>query len=153
LSTHSPYDSLGFLVNKTSRALLQLFNKRLQEAGIELKTDHVFLLLKITENNNVLSQQQLAELICTDKATVTRYLDLLENEQLIERKNDTIDRRNKRIEITEKGKLLMQKINSEIKTVILDQISEDFTPKEEQELKRLLNKLYANISDLNEKNK
>jgi DNA-binding MarR family transcriptional regulator len=150
LGPSQKYDSLGFLVNRASRSLLQLFNKRLAEAGLELKIDHVFLLFKIIENNNIHTQQQLAEITCTDKATVTRQLDFLENEKLIARKNDKIDRRNKRIEITEKGKKLIQKIEQEIKAIVLKQIVEDFTVSEQVEFKRLLNKFYDNIAKQSE---
>lgn len=144
MSISNKYDSIGFLTNRASRAIIQLFNKKLQESNYQYRTDHIFLLYKIQENDSV-SQQQLAEITCTDKATVTRHLDFLEKNELIERKNDKSDRRNKLIVLTNFGKNLLNEIEIGIKKDIIQQLSLGFTNSEEKELKRLLNKLYENI--------
>lgn len=140
---YNKYDSLGFLVNRAARSINNLFNKKLQEHDYPYKVDHFLLLNRIFENSNQ-SQQQLAEIVCIDKTTITRHLDLLENDKLIERKNDTADRRNKLVVLTPKGEAILHKIHNEIKTDIMKQLSSTFTKEEETELKRLLNKLYKN---------
>ena len=61
-------------------------------------------------NTNDQFHQQLAENTFKEKSTISRLLDGLEKKNLIKRVSDAVDRRQKRIRITTRGKSLLNKL-------------------------------------------
>ena len=61
------------------------------------------LFMRVFENEGT-SQEDLAALLFVDKAVVTRTMKLLEEKNLIYREKDAVDRRMKRIYLTEFGR-------------------------------------------------
>ena len=88
-------------------------------------TPDQFRLLSHLWENDGLQQSKLA--ICTNRnrANITRIIDILEREGIVERKDDPDDRRVHRIYLTEKGKSLrdetakcaIQSINDSLKGI------------------------------------
>lgn len=80
-------------------------------------TPEQFVLLDATYQNKGLYQRQIGILLGKDRANVTRLIHILEKKELIIIKEDSNGRRVKRIEITQKGKELRDKIFIEIKKI------------------------------------
>ncbi len=66
------------------------------------------------------TQAELATLTNRDRANVTRILDILEREELVQRKDDPTDRRVFKIFLTKKGKVLQQPTSKVAQQAIAD---------------------------------
>jgi MarR family transcriptional regulator, organic hydroperoxide resistance regulator len=87
-----------------SRKLTQLN----EESGSGITADQ-FRLLTHLWNQDGITQQSLAQLLGRDRASVTRMVDILEEQGVLKRIADRSDRRVKRIVLTREGKLLKTK--------------------------------------------
>jgi len=139
-------NSLGHLMGRTSRAIMSLLQKRFVEVGHDITVEQWLLLVNL-RNRNGQFQQQLADSTYKDKTTVARIVDGLERKGLVERIQDTIDRRQKRIRLTPDAKKLLAKLKPlalEVQVQVLD----DITVKELESCSRVLLKIYENANML-----
>jgi len=74
-----------------------------------LQPHHISILVDLWMKDGV-RQQDLAVSTIKDKGTITRILDFLERENLVVRVTDRVDKRNKRIYLTHKGKEMKDKL-------------------------------------------
>lgn len=111
VSKSDPHDSLVFLTNRVGRLLSNAIRKKLEdEAGPQLlQSTHLGVLVDLWVQDGV-RQQDLAVSTIKDKGTITRTLNILEQENLVVRVTDRTDKRNKRIYLTHKGKELKSKL-------------------------------------------
>ena len=102
-------NSMGTLIGRTSHAILNKLQKRFREEGHAITVEQWQLLINLN-NTNDQYHQQLAENTFKEKSTTTRILDGLEKKALVKRVADTADRRQKRIQITAKGRTLLNNV-------------------------------------------
>ena len=102
-------NSMGTLIGRTSHAILNTLQKRFREEGYAITVEQWQLLINLNNTNDQF-HQQLAENTFKEKSTVTRILDGLEKKGLVKRVTETTDRRQKRIRITAKGRVLLEKV-------------------------------------------
>jgi MarR family transcriptional regulator, organic hydroperoxide resistance regulator len=145
---YNKYDSIGFLLYNTARAMSCFFNQKLKENGFDLTVEHWGILINLTEKEGN-TQTGLCQCIGKDKTNMTRLLDQLEHFGLVERQSDKEDRRNKKIYLTEKGKETHHTLVSIVNENILGEASKNFSVHELEMLKSLLKKLYQNINPQN----
>lgn len=74
--------------------------------------------LQWIEENNGQTPGALAKALSFFRPSVTRIIDTLEREELVERKPDSKDRRAVRIFTTPKGKRLLKKLRKEISEIL-----------------------------------
>jgi len=84
---------------------------------------------------------ELAELTGTSSANVTGMIDRLVERGVVERKNDTKDRRVVLVSLTETGRGLFENQGGLFKQH-MGKMLETFTPAEQHELVRLISKIY-----------
>jgi DNA-binding MarR family transcriptional regulator len=142
---YNKYDSIGFLLYNTARAMSCFFNQKLKEHGYSINVEHWGILLNLAEKEGN-TQTGLGVCIGKDKTYMTRLLDHLEESKLVERRSDNLDRRNKKIFLTEKGKQTQSELVLIVKENILSEASKDFSTQELEILKSLLKKLFQNIN-------
>ncbi|MDT8446008.1 MAG: MarR family transcriptional regulator [bacterium] len=99
----STHPSLGRQVYLTYRAARSLLESLLVEAGYPLPLEAFQLLNRLFEAEGG-TQNELAEQLAFGKTALTRLVDKLEAEGLVERRSDTQDRRSKRIFLTPQGR-------------------------------------------------
>ncbi len=73
--------SFGHMLGRTSRAMLNMLQKKFRQAGCEITVEQWTLLINI-RNAGGQSQQQLAELAYLDKTTIARLAAGLEKKAL-----------------------------------------------------------------------
>lgn len=83
--------------------------QRFKEYDVDLTAEMMQVMLFLWANDGV-NQQEIANAVNKDKASLTSMLDNLVRRQLVERRADQDDRRNKRIVLTAKGRALQQQI-------------------------------------------
>jgi DNA-binding MarR family transcriptional regulator len=91
---------LGYLISDTARLLRTVFDRRVRALGL---TRAQWLVLTRLHRRPGSSQSELAEMMEVEKATAGRHLDRLERKGWIERRADKIDRRIKRIYLTQEA--------------------------------------------------
>lgn len=135
-------DSLGYIINRTALRLKNELHKGLRP--FDVTPDQWGLLAQLSEADGI-SQRELADKAGKDQPTITRILDLLEKKKLILRQPDPSNRRATLVFITKEGKLLTRQMIP-VAWSILAEALDGISKEEEDILKSLLNKVFANIN-------
>ncbi len=102
-------DSIGFLVNRAAIRLKNELWKAFKANGFDITPEQWGVLNCLWEEDGQ-TQTEIAERILKDKTNLTRMLDVMEREELVERHPHERDRRSYRIYLTPKGKNLKEKL-------------------------------------------
>lgn len=86
--------SIGFLTITANRLMSAYFRKRLMESGIDLTAEQWGVLAQLW-NQGTVSQDELAHLLCVDKSSLSRVLNVMERKGLVIRRRDPGDARRK----------------------------------------------------------
>ena len=92
----------GFTIERTAKRMRLRFKRMLKEANVDVTIDQ-WVILQLLDQQNGLSQFQIASETNKDAPTVTRIIDLICQKELVERIPDTNDRRKFNIYLTTKG--------------------------------------------------
>jgi DNA-binding MarR family transcriptional regulator len=86
--------SIGFLTITANRLMSAYFRKRLLESGIDITAEQWGVLVQLWNQGSV-SQDELAHLLCVNKSSLSRVLDVMERKALVARHRDPDDARRK----------------------------------------------------------
>ncbi len=136
-------NNLARQVGRLSHLMGQRLNAGLQAQDLGITADQFRLLTHLWRTDG-LSQQQLAVQLGRDRATVTRMVDLLEDQLIITRIPDRDDKRSNLIYLTKKGQQL-EIPAAQCGQVVLDQATLGFAPEEEALLRDLLGRAIFNL--------
>ncbi|WP_409294195.1 MarR family winged helix-turn-helix transcriptional regulator [Peribacillus sp. SCS-26] len=100
-------DEIGFTASTTSKMIRSLVNTTLKPYGI---TAEQWTVVKHLSFVDTINQKDLSKKTDKDQATLTKILDLLEQNEFITRKPNPEDRRSYLIEISSKGKNLVETV-------------------------------------------
>ena len=130
-------DFLCFRLGALTRKLNRYYNNQYAKYGITVGQSFILFDLLINECSNL---KDIATRVQLDSPAVTGFIDRLVKENLVERKEDSYDRRSLCISLTDKGKKLVEEIipiaqqfNLQIKDILMPGDWEIF----ERSLKRL----------------
>lgn len=144
ITDHS--DSLGYLINRAGKMMANTAQAKLREKGLVLAHEHMILLFMIWRQDGI-NQKELVGNIIKDKSTITRGLGALEKHNLIIRITDEKDKRNKRIFLTNKGKLIKKEIKP-----LMEEVNESAAKKISKKdltiCKKVLTQIYENLANL-----
>ena len=101
--------SIPFYVTKASNILKLRIQRAFKENGFNITSDQ-WGVLNILWKKDGQPQKEIAKKVFKDNSNLTRILDLLEKENLIERRRHESDRRSYRIFLTLKGKNIKNKL-------------------------------------------
>lgn len=125
----------------TAKAVGQAFNAALAEAGGSIP---LWLILSALERDKWRTQHELAAALGIEAPTLTRHLDALEQAGLVVRIRDAADRRAVRVEPTDAGCELYQRLLQA--AIAFDRrLGAGFNRQELDELRRLLLRLEENV--------
>lgn len=136
-------NNLARQVGRVSHLMGQRLNAGLQAQELGITADQ-FRLLTCLWGKDGLSQQQLAVQLGRDRATVTRMVDLLEDQLIITRIPDRDDKRSNLIYLTKKGQQL-EVPAAQCGQAVLDQAMQDFSHEEKALLSDLLSRVAQNL--------
>ena len=102
-------DSIGFLVNRAAIRLKNELGKAFKAHGFHITPEQWGVLNCLWEKDGQ-TQTEIAGIILKDKTNLTRMLDIMEREKLVERRPHEKDRRSYRIYLTPKGKKLKESL-------------------------------------------
>ena len=102
---------IGLQLANTSKAVSRAFNDRLAAAGGSVP---VWLILSSLKSNERRTQLDLARAVGIEGPTLTRHLDGLEENGIVQRVRDGSDRRAVRVELTAEGERLFQTLRQAV---------------------------------------
>ncbi len=137
-------NSLSNTVVSTAILIKVLTLRCFKMHGFEI-TPEQFIILDTIVKNNQIYQRQIGELIGKDRANVNRLINILEKQGLLERTVDSNGRQINRIVITQKGRVLRDKILPII-TEIRASYLNDIDYNELLKCHEILNKIKNNIA-------
>lgn len=97
----------GFLIKEVSRRYVLRFEQRARELSLTLPQCKALVYL---EENEGVSQARLASLTDIEPMTIVRILDRMEADCVLERRADPLDRRARRLYLTDKATPLLEEI-------------------------------------------
>ncbi len=95
--------SFGRTLGTAHNFLFKHLSKLMKAAALPITPEQFGLMTHLWKQDG-LTQQELALLTSRDRANITRIIDILEREGIVERKGDANDRRVYKIFLTKKGK-------------------------------------------------
>lgn len=134
---------LLFQIERTSKIARQYSQRDFDRLQLGITVDQ-WILLKIIDEAADLSQRELAQRSERDPASITRSVDLLEKKQLLQRDVIPGNRRQYRIQLTEKGKSMVAD-NRELILQHRAKSVEGFSPEELTTLHDLLTRMQNNL--------
>jgi len=137
-------ESFGFILNNTGRRVTQLLNLHLQPH--EITTEQFSLLRRLNEQDGI-SQKELAKRVGKDQTNITRILDQLERKGLVIRKPNQEDRRSFLAYVTDEGRAL-DEILVPIEQEVIRKVLADLSEENVRHLKTLLTRIEQKASGL-----
>ncbi len=134
----------GFLIHDASRLRRTVLDQRLKPLGITRSQWWVLSQVDRDDSGQGFSQIELARLLDVGKVTLGGLIDRLEKNGLVARVADPDDRRAKRIQLSRKGKRLLQRIE-QIGIEVNREIMQGITAQEEEQLIAILSRMKHNL--------
>ncbi|MDW8296103.1 MAG: MarR family transcriptional regulator [Raineya sp.] len=135
-------EALGLYFHLLDKTYHKLLSYDLDFTGLER---YFFVLWAISKAEEPLSQQNLADLLKVDKATIVRIVDDLEQKGYIKRFLNENDKRAYVLILDKKGQRYIKDIQEGIRN-LNDEMLFNFSPREKEIFVELLRKAYQNLS-------
>ncbi len=135
-------DAIGLYFYLLDKMYQKLLSYDLDFTGLER---YFFVLWAINESEEPLSQQNMADLLKVDKASIVRIVDDLEKRGFIRRVLNPTDKRVYFLELDKKGSRFIKDILEAINN-LNEEMLVGFLPKEKEIFLQLLHKAYQNLS-------
>ncbi|MEG1616641.1 MAG: MarR family transcriptional regulator [Bacteroidales bacterium] len=139
----------AILSGKVSSAINRRLYRRFREEGIEVTPEQWTVLHYLWDREGV-TQQELCQNTFKDKPSMTRLIDNLEKQHLVERRAHQEDRRINMIYLTPQGRDLessIQPVVANIMNVALEGIPEDHMEILRTDLSRIFNNIRATLKE------
>lgn len=133
-----------FWMDRAMKAQRKAKNRLFKELGINLTPDQWIIVKSLSEITGQ-TQRELADAVSKDPASITRSLDLLEKEQLIERRS--ADRRSFTVHLTKPGNELVDRVIPEAVKYRKKGIA-GISEEEMKVFKKVLGTIYENFKEL-----
>lgn len=134
-----------FLVDQVSKRSKRQAQRRMDNAGMGITVDQ-WVLLKVLEGKQGLSQRDLAQAAVRDPASITRSLDLLQSKALIDRIGVPGDRRQHQVVLTPLGSAFIRQ-HMELVSQLREESLKGFTTQEVDALQSMLKRMSQNFDE------
>lgn len=138
----NPTGTVLYTIEQAIKEYRKVCQKNIEKVVSDITVDQCLVLIILNENEKI-SQIEIARLIFKDNASITRIIELMVKKDYLIREANEIDKRKSKLVITEKGRetivLLTPVFNLNRKTA-LDGLSFD----EIELLEKLLHKIISN---------
>jgi MarR family transcriptional regulator for hemolysin len=132
---------IGLRLARTAHAVTQAFERAMAEAGGSASAWQVLLLVRSEQWG---TQSGLAKAMGVSGATVTHHLNALEAQGLVRRWRDDGNRRVQRVELTDEGAALFERLR-EVAARHDERLRSQLSDAETEQLAELLEKLRAGL--------
>lgn len=147
MSEHNLEDlryGFGFLMHDITRLMNRFYDRHVRVYGI---TRTQWTLLTYLSRHEGVSQTKLAVYMDLAPMTLTRQIDKLEDNGLLDRQQDKKDRRTNLIYLTEKSQPLIEHMH-EIAVIAREGALKNFSEEERKDLRDLLVRMRDNMANI-----
>ncbi|MEZ5043960.1 MAG: MarR family transcriptional regulator [Saprospiraceae bacterium] len=134
---------IGYYLERTTRIVKLSYLQAFANLGVDITPEQWVILDSLYQRNGQ-SQTELAGDSFKNAPTVSRILDLLERKELIERQRFNNDRRRYKIFLTDKGKLIVEKIQPAV-TALRHQGWQNLSDEDYLVFLRIINQVFDNL--------
>lgn len=143
-------DELIILLGQLDRIGNYYLNHSFEKSGFPVTREQWVIMKMLWEKNGV-SQQELADDLMKNKASITSLIENMEKKDLVSRKTNSFDKRSKMVFLTEKGKDIRLSIDD-----FFRKLTQDFVKSidvgELNTTRNVLEKMLANLVHMKKKN-
>ena len=129
------------MLKRLDRHVTQVFEKR-----TEVSLTRYEILVSLVKKGSV-TQKVLQESLAIDQSAITRHLKLLEERQYVDRRRNEKNNREVLVTISDKGRALLESCTM-FNDQFLNDLYDDFSDSELQQLKQFLMRLNHNVEKL-----
>ena len=137
---------IGSLIYITGTLIRGFSTQTFAEKKFGITPDQYVILYLLTENDEIMYQRQLAEIMFKDRANISRIIDIMHKNGLVEKIPESHGRKIYKLVVTEKGKNIKEKI-FQTDIDLRNAIRKDITPEELAVTFQTLEKMNFNIRD------
>jgi DNA-binding MarR family transcriptional regulator len=142
MTSKNPTGTVLYLIEQAIKEYRKISQKNISSIVKDITIDQCLILMVLTRNANI-SQNEMAQLVFKDNASITRMIELMVKKEYLARTVHHGDRRKYVLEITEKGKKTIDLIDPVIKQN-RETALHDFSEEEIVLLDKMLNKIIDN---------
>ncbi|MBN1326386.1 MAG: winged helix-turn-helix transcriptional regulator [Candidatus Cloacimonetes bacterium] len=135
--------SIGFMIGYLNRAAHKYFTSRFSQYGLNI--GNIFILKRLYMKDG-LKQHEICDNLHLDKAGVARNMNKLIESGFIRKDVDPADKRANRIHLTSKAKDFKLEFDTIFRSWS-DKLTEGFDPVEQEEVKKNLLRMIANLGE------
>ena len=135
--------SIGYLVGRTSRAIIKRLTKKFADAGFDISYEQWSILIHLYRKDGQ-TQQELSNIAVKDKAAITRLLNVLEKKNIVLRIPDRTDKRSNLVYLTNKAKEFQDDLMSLVEEM-LREADKGISSEEMEQCRSTLNKIFMNF--------
>ncbi len=135
--------SIGYLVGRTSRAIIKRLTKKFNDAGFDISYEQWSILIHLYRKDGQ-TQQELSNIAVKDKAAITRLLNVLEKKNIVLRIPDRTDKRSKLVYLTNKAKEFQEDLMALVEEM-LREADQGISFEEMEQCRTTLNKIFYNF--------
>ncbi len=136
--------SIGYLVGRTSRAIIKRLTKKFGDAGFDVSYEQWSILIHLYRRDGQ-TQQELSNIAVKDKAAITRLLNVLEKKNIVLRIPDRTDKRSKLVYLTNKAKAFREELMALVEEMLLE-AEQEISQGEMEQCRSTLNKIFSNFA-------
>lgn len=103
MKEQNPTKTVLYSIEHAIKEYRKISQKNIEKVVSDITVDQCLVLIILNENNNV-SQIEIAKLIFKDNASITRIIELMVKKDYLTRETNSLDKRKTKLEITDKGK-------------------------------------------------
>jgi DNA-binding MarR family transcriptional regulator len=144
MKLENPTGTALYSIEKAIKEYRKLAQKNISKVVKDITVDQGLVLIILNDNQNI-AQNELANLVFKDNASITRIIELMVKKEYITRTIHAEDRRKFNLEITEKGLKTLELIQPVIKTNRQTAL-EGLSLQEMELLDKTLNKIITNCT-------
>lgn len=138
---------IGMLLKCLDKKIVSEFNKELEQFEITLMQSEILRYIHYYEEKQDVFQKQIEEFFNSTNPTITGILKRLESKELIKRETSLTDARYKKLTLTKKGRVLLDKLRELGLKKIEHKLTKRLSSEERDELERLLLLVLEGLED------
>lgn len=143
MSELSDPKKFGFLLERTFRITKLSFIRVFNKLNADITPDQ-WVLLDTLNQKGKLSQKEISKLSFKDAATISRIIEKLVYKELVTKSNEELDKRKTTIDLTNKGKALVDRCQEEVDN-LRKQSWQDLTEEDYQNFQRIMDQVFTNF--------
>lgn len=137
--------SLGPWLSNTMKLVDCYVQESFDNYQLDITKEQMIVLKRLHEQDGI-NQNLLASQTFRDKSSLARLLSKMEAKEYIQRRQGTVDKRNKRVYLTDRGKSVFSRTRPIIKQV-METMERNITQPDKEQVIKALRQIQGNITE------